>query len=259
MLIDTHSHLNFKDFDKDRDEVIKRSLEGDVWFINIGNDYQSSEQVVKIAEKYQQGIFAAIGLHPLDVNKEEFDAEKHRELAKSKKVVAIGEIGLDYLNLDKKDEAEIKNKQKEVLLKQLELAQELDLPVIFHCRKAHNELLKLLEKFQVPSSKLQGVIHCFTGDWKQAKEYLEMGFYLGFNGIIFKMDVSETIKKIPLDRILVETDCPFLTPPMARMKRNEPLNVEYVIQKIAETRNESFKKVAQASFENAQKLFLKNR
>jgi len=184
-------------------------------------------------------------------------------LANSDKVVAIGEIGLDYF----KDYAVFKEKQKKVFLEQLELAKELNLPVIFHCRKAHQDLIEVLKsqipnpksqinhKFQILNSKLRGVIHCFTGDWNQAKQYLDMGFYLGINGIIYKRDLKEVIEKTPLEKILIETDCPYLTPPQAGVERNEPVFIKYIIQDIAKIKNLDFQKVAETTFQNAKNLF----
>lgn len=259
MLIDTHAHLNFKAFDKDRDEVIKRCLENDVWVINASSNYETSKLSCELAEKYPQGVFASVGLHPIHVKDEEFDVSKYRELAKSEKVVAIGETGLDYMYSQQE-------KQKQVFLEHLALAKELNLPVIFHCRKAHNDMIEILRG----QSDFRGVVHCFTGTWEQAEEYLDMGLYLGFNGIIFKFNIDEIIKKTPLDRMLVETDCPFLIPPGLPKElssfqqqegakllpdRNEPIYVKYVAQKIAEIRNEPLEKVTEATTRNAKKLF----
>jgi len=244
MLIDTHAHLNFNAFKDDFDQVIKRSLDGNVWMINVGSNFKTSKRAVEIAEKYK-GVYAAIGLHPIHAE-EEFDIEKYKELAKSDKVVAIGEIGLDYY----KDYGLFKEKQKEVFLQQLDLAKELELPVIFHCRMAHNDLLEILK-----GTKFQGVIHCFTGDWRQAKEYLDMGFYLGVNGILYRLNLKEVIEKIPLDRILIETDCPYLTPPKSETERNEPIFLKYIVQEIAKIKNLDFQKVAQAATKNAKRLF----
>jgi len=246
MLIDTHAHLNFKAFDKDRNEVIKRCQENDVWVINASSNYETSKMAIELAEKYPQSFFASVGMHPIHVGEEDFDIAKYRELAKSKKVVAIGETGLDYM-YPKQEE------QKKVFLEHLELAHELNLPVILHCRKAHDELLDILTSLNIDI--LFGAVHCFTGRWKQAQQYLDMGLHLGFNGIIFKFDVTEVIKKTPLNRILVETDCPYLTPPDAKVERNEPIFVKYVIQRIAELRGESFEKIANAAAHNAIELF----
>jgi len=150
-------------------------------------------------------------------------------------------------------------------LKQLKLAVDLNLPVIFHCRMAHDDLIETLNKQRTTNSEqLKGVIHCFTGSWEQAGQYLDMGFYLGFNGIIFKLNLDEIIKKTPLEKILIETDCPYLTPPLPAevltkagpMKgRNEPLYVKYVAQKIAQIKNLSSEEIAKITSENAKKLF----
>jgi len=255
MLVDTHAHLNFEDFDKDREEVIRRAFEGGIKaIINVGTNYKTSKKAVEIAEKYDKGVFAAIGLHPIHTD-EGFDYEKYKELGRSKKVVAIGEVGLDYWRKpeDKEEFKIFQEKQKEILLKQLSLANDLNLPVIFHCRKAHDDLIKILHG--TAPSKLKGVVHCFTGKWQQAEKYLEVGFYLGFNGIIFKLNLNDVIKKTPLDRILIETDCPFLTPPDFSEKRNNPLGVRYVAQRVAEIKNITFEEVAEKTTKNAEKLF----
>jgi len=255
MLIDTHAHVNFKDFKNDANEVIQRSLDNNVWMINVGSQYATSKRAVEMAEKYPEGVYAAIGLHPIHSG-EEFSYEKYKDLAKSKKVVAIGEIGLDY----KSEYVSFKERQKEVLIKQLDLAKELNLPVILHCRMAHDDLLEIISNFQFPISK-PGVIHCFTGSWVEAEKYLKMGFYLGFNGIIFKLNLDEVIEKTSLDRILIETDCPYLTPlpAVASAKagplRNEPLYVKYIAEKIAKLKNITLEEVAEATTKNAKKIF----
>ncbi len=243
MLIDTHSHLNFNAYKDDSEEVIKRSLEDDIWLINVGSQYSTSKRAIEIAERYPEGVYAAIGLHPIHAA-DGFNHEKYKELAKSSKVVALGEIGLDY----KSEYSSFKEKQKEVLLQQLALSKEIDLPVVLHCRMAHQNLLGLI------SPEIKGVVHCFTGDLEQAKKYLEMGFYLGFNGIIFKLDLDKIIRETPLGRILIETDCPYLTPP-PKASRNEPIYVKYVAEKIAKIKNLSYEKISKITTENAKKLF----
>jgi len=247
MLIDTHSHLNFKAFDKDRDIVIKRSLENNVWQINASSTFDTSKLAVEIAEKYKEGVYASIGLHPIHIKDEEFNVEKYRELAKNNKVVAIGETGLDYMYPERE-------KQKQIFLQHLELAKQLNLPVILHCRKAHNEMLEILKSLKA-RPRVRGVVHCFTGNWTQAKQYLDLGLHLGFNGIIFKHNVDEIIKKAPLNRILIETDCPYLTPPQAETKRNEPIFVKYVAERVVELRGESFEEFTKAVAQNAISLF----
>ena len=269
MLIDTHAHINFASFNKDRKSLIKRCLENDVWMINVGTNLKTSKEVIRIAERYDRGVYASVGLHPINLNtglvkvkfdKDEgthleidFDYEKYKDLARNEKVVAIGEIGLDYYWIPKTvgRKAEFIQKQKDLLEEQLKLAEGLDLPVIFHCRMAHDDLLEILEKYK----GIKGVIHCFTGNWKQAQKYLDLGLYLGFNGIIFKFDVNETIKKTPLERVLIETDSPYLPPPEFKGKRNDPLKVEYVAKRIAELKEIDLKEIAQITSNNAKKLF----
>ena len=256
--IDTHAHLQVDAYDADRDEVIKRTLAADITCINVGTSFETSKKAVELAQKHDS-FYAAIGLHPTDVD-EPFDAQQYRGLAKSKKVVAVGEIGLDYFRppFDKE-------KQKQVFLQQLDLARELNLPVILHCRMAHEDVIDIL-KSQTPmtNSQLRGVVHCFTGTLEQAKKYVELGFYLGMNGIMFKFPLEEVIKNIPLEHLLLETDCPYLTPlpAVALAKagahghiRNEPIFMSYTIQKIAELKNISIEEVATKTTENAKKLF----
>jgi len=246
MLFDTHAHLNFNAYKEDSLKILQRSLDNGVWMVNVGSQYSTSKRAVEMAEKYTEGVYAAIGLHPIHVLEEEFDYEKYKNLALSgsQRVVTLGEIGLDY----KPEYVSFKELQRTVLGQQLKLAEELGLPVIFHCRMAHDDLINTLD------TKLRGVIHCFTGTWKQAERYLKMGFYLGFNGIIFKLNLDEIIKKIPLDRILIETDCPYLTPP-PMTGRNEPISVKYIAEKIAKIRELSYKEISQITTENAKKLF----
>lgn len=268
MTIDSHAHLNFKAFEKDRDEVIEKCLKEKLWMVNIGTKYETSRKAVEIAERYKEGVYAAVGLHPIhavsslvkiktdpeegnfESSGEDFDIENYRFLAESDKVVALGEIGLDYYYRPKTKRklSLFKEKQKEVFLKQLDLAKELDLPVVLHCRMAHDDLLSSLKKHK-------GVIHCFTGDLDKAERYLDLGYLIGLNGIIFKMDLDKVVKEIPLDKILVETDCPYLTPPKAPTGRNEPLFVKYVIEKVASLKGISFEEVSEAAFNNARNLF----
>jgi TatD DNase family protein len=272
-MIDTHAHLNFKAFDKDRDKVIQGCLKENIWMINVGTNFLSSKKAVEIAQEYKRGVYASIGLHPINIEQEvrskkeenikpedilerALDYEKYKKLAQNEKVVAIGEIGLDYYLKPKAKRKlkEFKDKQKEIFLKQLALAEEFDLPVIFHCRMAHPEFMELLKQKFV-NQKIKGVIHCFTGNLEQAKQYLKMGLYLGFNGIIFKLNLDEVIKNTPLDRILVETDSPYLAPPKFNSQRNDPRGVKFVIKKIAQIKNKSFKKIAQITTKNASQLF----
>jgi TatD DNase family protein len=277
MLIDTHAHLNFNAYKEDLNEVIKRALDNNVWMINVGSQYTTSKKTVEIARRYEKGVYAAVGLHPIHLNtglvkikldKEEvafnsreegFDYEEYKELAKNEKVVAIGEVGFDYYWKPKtKRKLELfKEKQKEVFLQQLKLAKEINLPVIFHCRMAHRDLIEfLLNNQEVKPEK--AVAHAFVGNLEELKSYLDLGYFIGFNGIIFKkiegISFEENIKNTPLKRILIETDCPYLTPPQVE-GRNEPLYVKYIVEKIAEIKNISFEEIAKKTCENAKNLF----
>lgn len=290
MLIDTHAHLNFNAFRNDADKVVKRCLENDIWTINVGTKYETSAKAVELAGKYSQGVYAAVGLHPIHLEtglvkikndteeveikttEQALDYAKYKKLAKNSKVVAIGEIGLDYYWKPKsKAKLELfKKKQRSVLSQQLDLTRELNLPVIFHCRMAHEDLIQILQmynKYTGDELLYNGVVHCFTGSWQQAEKFLNMGLYLGFNGIIFKkiagIDFKQIIAKTPLDRILLETDCPYLTPLPAVAKaeagpkpiRNDPLNLKYIAQEVARIKNLDYEQVLSATTANAQKLF----
>jgi TatD DNase family protein len=277
-IIDTHSHLNFNAYKEDGSKVIERCLEEGIWMINVGSQFTTSRRAVRIASNYPQGVYAAVGLHPIhletqlvkikvdpeeiefETREEEFDYQKYKELAQNEKVVAIGEIGLDYYWRPKtKRKKEIfKEKQKQSLALQLKLARELNLPVIFHCRMAHDDLIKFLKENKDLTPK-GGVAHGFVGTVEQLNRYLELGFYIGFNGIIFKsiegIDFEENIKRTPLERMLVETDCPYLTPPQAGKERNEPAFIRYIIERIAEIKKESPERIIEETTKNARKLF----
>ena len=272
-IIDTHSHLNFNAFKNDSDEVIKKTSSCNIWMINVGTKYETSKKAVEIAKNYKEGIYSAVGLHPIYaaaefvkmrtdpdegeflIKEQDFDKEKYKNLAlsDSRRVVAIGEIGLDYYYKPKTTAKleQFKEKQKKVFLEQLDLAKELNLPVILHCRMAHDDVIEILQS----RNEKRGVIHCFTGTLEQAQKYVVMGFYIGINGIIFKLPLDEIIKNISLDNILVETDCPYLTPPMAEEKRNQPIFIKHTIQKIADLKNMSFEEVCEKTSTNAKKLF----
>jgi TatD DNase family protein len=277
LLIDTHAHVNFRDFKEDGDEVIRRALKSGVWTINVGAQYSTSRRAVEYAEKYKEGVYAIVGLHPIHVFEgakekgqggkieerefEELDEKKYMELLENPKTVALGEIGLDYTDQTTEEQ---KEKQKEALVRQLELAQQMDKPVVFHCRKAHDDLIDILMMFQMGcascpmacSPGLKGVIHCFMGRLSQAQKLMEMGFLFGFNGLItYARDYDKVIQALPLERIVLETDCPYLTPEPHRDKRNEPLYVKYVAEKIAEIKRIKFEEVTEQTTKNARELF----
>ena len=258
-MIDSHVHIDFKEFDDDREEVMKRFFDaGGEKMINVGCDLNSSIRSYELA-KNNENIFASAGIHPHDagsVNKSSL--KKLEELVRHYKVIAVGEIGLDYFrNLLSQE------KQIEAFRLQLELADNHNMPLIIHCRDAYNDLIDILKSYQTDG--WHGVIHCFGGSQKIAEEFLELGFYIGFTGTITyykdksklgnKPEIYNVIENIPLDRILVETDCPYLAPVPERGERNEPLLVRYVAEKIAHIRNTSFEEIEKTTSENAKKLF----
>lgn len=265
MLIDTHCHLNFDDFNNDRDEIIGRCLANDIWLINIGVNYKTSQEVIEIAQKYEKGVYATVAIHPHDVTgyekreKEEFDYDKFLELAKNKKVVAIGETGLDYAYCENDEKAQ--KLQREVFIQHLELAKEVNKPIVIHSRRLFPEILEIIKKHRTSNPELRGVLHCYMGRWSYAEEYLKLGFYLSFTGLItYARDYDKVIKNTPLGRILIETDAPYLAPELIRKQdeivRNTPENVKYVVEKIAEIKGISFDDVAEQTTKNAKELFV---
>jgi len=248
MLIDTHAHLDFNHFDKDREEVIKRALEGGVGkIINVGTNLESSRKSLSLAEEFDN-IYAAVSLHPIDVEKEEFNANVWLELAQQEKVVAIGETGLDFFHSSNK------NKQKEIFQKLIEIAKKVKKPLIIHNREADDEILEIISKSELPEKR--GVIHCFSRGYEIAEKFLNLGFLISFTGnITYNKEPPSSVEKVPLEKIMIETDCPFMAPLPFRGKRNEPLYVKYVAEKIAEVKGVSFEKVAEITTQNAKRLF----
>ena len=277
MFIDTHAHVNFNAFKGDADEVIRRALAANTWMILVGAETKTSKRALEYANKFEKGVYAAVGLHPMHTHEqeargddydfttreEEFSYDVYEKLSQFKKVVAVGEIGLDYYHLDKKfDVAAAKQKQKEVFFRQLELAKNLKLPVIIHCRQAHDDMLEILKKFRkdfkdvMIKDKPWGVMHCFSGDEELAWQYFSLGLNISFTGLItFSAKWDDLIRRIPNDKFMIETDCPYMTPEPFRGKRNEPALVKRVAERIAEIKNLSLDKVANISTENARKLF----
>lgn len=254
MLIDTHCHLDFDWFDEDRDAIVERALAAGVAQIVVpGLDLENCRAILALTEKYD-GVFAAVGVHP-NSSAEWQDSwiGVLRDLAQQPKVVAIGEIGLDYY-WDKSPKAV----QHRALALQLELAAELNLPVIIHNRDASADVMQLLSDSPLVGRDNPGVLHSFAADWATAVSALNLGYYLGFTGpVTYKKadDLREIARKVPDDRILVETDAPFLTPHPYRGKRNEPAYVTYVAEKLAEVRGVDTAVFAQQTTANAQRLF----
>lgn len=258
IFFDIHSHLNHPDFNDDWRDVVKKCLDSSIWTIVVGNDMETSGKAVEIAGKHEQGIYATVGLHPTDANLEiGFPSElgnpisKLRELANNPKVVAIGECGLEYFRI--KDEGE-RERQKKIFREQIELAIELDKSLVIHCREAHDDVIKILEEYK--EERLRGDLHFFSGNLEQAKKYIELGFLISFTGVItFAKDYNEVIKNIPLQKIMIETDAPYVAPAPYRGKRNEPAYVVEVAKKIAEIKGVSLEEVAKVTTQNALRLF----
>lgn len=243
-LIDIHCHVDFPDFDQDRGEVIKNTLDSGMWFINVGENIETSNSSIELASQ-NDGVFATVGIHPHNAGR--FCVDVLQELATKSKVVAIGECGMDTVR-----SKTFKNEQEETFVKQVKLAQELDKPLMIHCREAHDEVLDILKSFP----DVRANIHFFSGSWRQAKKYLDLGCSLSFTGVItFARQYDEIIEKIPMDRLMVETDAPFVAPVPYRGQRCEPLYVEKVVKRIAQIRKMSFDEVAERTTQNAIKFF----
>ncbi|MFO0697695.1 MAG: TatD family hydrolase [Nitrospira sp.] len=252
MLIDTHTHLDDARYNDDREAMITRAREAGVEaFLTIGCDLPTSQAAVQLANQYPF-VYASIGVHPHEV-KHIGDSwyDEFRQLATNKKVVAYGEIGLDYhYNHSSPKE------QRERFREQIQLARELRLPVIIHTREAQDDTIAILKEEH--ASEIGGVFHCFSGDAWLAKEGLDLGFYLSFSGILTFQNATalrEIAKHTPLDRVLIETDCPYLTPVPYRGKRNEPAYVSQVAQQLASIHGLPLDDVADQTSKNAKRLF----
>lgn len=253
MLIDTHTHLNDKDLYPDRDKIILDAInEGVKKMIVIGFDYDSSFLAVSITKEYDD-IFASIGIHPTEIDSLiNNDENKLFDLLKEEKVVALGEIGLDYHW--EKDEDK-KERQKEYFIKQIEIANKYNKPVIIHSREASQDTYDILKNHPVNK---KGVIHCFSMSKEMMKEFIKLGYYIGLDGpVTFKnaQSVIEVAKEVPLDRLLLETDCPYMSPTPFRGKRNEPKYLKYILNKIAEVKCMDPVEVERVTTSNAIKLF----
>ncbi|MCK5285610.1 MAG: TatD family hydrolase [Candidatus Pacebacteria bacterium] len=261
--IDTHAHLDMEDYNEDREELIKKLQEENIGVITIGVNKKTSFEAVGFANQYEN-VYATIGYHPIDA-KEEFKEEDFVELVKNKKVVGVGECGLDYFHLEgdhayRQASFETESqKQKENFKKQIDFAVKYDLPLVIHCRDAHEKVIEILEAKKLEyGKKLRGVIHFFSGGIIEAEQYLKLGFYFSFGGVItFSSDYDEVLKFIPIERILPETDAPFVAPVPYRGQRNEPLYVKEVYKKMAELKNMDLEEIRVVLLENIYKLFIK--
>lgn len=252
MLFDTHTHINVNQFDEDRDEVIRRAREAGVKeMVVVGFDNETIDAAMKLAESHDF-IYAAVGWHPVDaVDMRDDDLNRLEELTKHPKVVALGEMGLDY-HWDKSP----KEVQKEVFRKQIALAKKTNMPIVIHNREATEDIVQILK--EEDASEVGGIMHCYSAGLDEAKQCLDMNFYISFGGpVTFKNAKlpKEVAKEIPLDQLLVETDCPFLCPHPYRGKRNEPAYVKFVAEKIAELKGISLEELAEKTSDNARRLF----
>ena len=302
LLVDIHSHVNFAAFREDGDLVLQRALEKNIWVFNIGSQFDTSKRAVEYAEKYEKGVYAIAGLHPIHLEEQEVDEEETRfktkgeifdrdaylKLAQHPKVVGIGECGLDYFRIapaltadnffgaaSKQPgalppqklpqfalEQEIKTRQREALIWQIALANEVGKPVMFHVRAskddpedAHFDLIEIIKKHPPKSG---GDVHCFSGSKEVASKFLELGLHLSFTGIVTFRNAEalrDVVRYVPLDRMMVETDSPYLAPEPFRGKRCEPSYVEYTARKVAEVKGVTFEEVATKTTEKAMRLF----
>ena len=247
-IFDTHCHYDDEVFDGDRDELLIRQVDFGVdKILNCAVDIESCEKIVSMVEKYNF-IYGACGIHPSYSKyyyKTDYIDNLYRFHSENKKILAVGEIGLDYFYKDLDVSV-----QKEVFMEQLKLARDIDKPVVIHCRDAHQDTLNIVKKFM----PLRGVIHCFSGSLDIAKEWVKLGFYLGISGIVtFKnaVKILDVVREIPIKHLITETDCPYLSPVPHRGKRNESINIEHIIRKIAEVKNEDFYEIADTLYRNA--------
>ena len=252
-LIDTHAHIDVEAFDADRAAVVDRALENGVEaIINMGDTLESSARSVQLTEEFP-AVYAGVGIHP----EEAFpmtgaDDDRLAAWAALPKVVAIGEIGLDYYWEKDSEKREL---QKRIFIRQLDLARQLHLPVCIHDRDAHGDTLAILK---TEGRGIRGVLHCYSGSMETARELLKLGWYLGIDGpLTFKnaAKLPEIVRALPADRILVETDCPYMTPAPFRGKRNEPAFVKYIAQRAAEIRAESPEEFSIKTRQNARDLY----
>ncbi|NMA01906.1 MAG: TatD family hydrolase [Clostridia bacterium] len=252
MLFDTHAHIEDKSFLGEEDQVIKRAQEAGVSLIlTIGYNYRHSIKAIELANKYDM-VYATVGLHPHDAKyADQTFWDNLRKMADNPKVVALGEMGLDYYR-----DRSPRDIQREVFRTQINLARELKKPIVIHDRDAHQDVLDIIKEEKV--NEIGGVFHAYSGSWEMAKIVLDLGLYIAIGGpVTFKnaRKVLEVAEKVPLDRLVLETDCPYLTPHPYRGKRNEPAYVKLVAEKIAEIRGISFEEVAHATKANGMRLF----
>ncbi|MBI4591840.1 TatD family hydrolase [Candidatus Uhrbacteria bacterium] len=279
-LIDSHCHVHFNAYREDMEEVIKRTLDCGVFMITVGTQKDTSKYGLEVAQRHE-GMWATVGLHPnhtveqefwdddelppeeqttpkIKTRAEAFDMRYYRELAMHPKCVGIGEFGLDFYRIPEGvDRAQVIRRQEETMRAQFDLATEVNKPIVIHCRDAYpQQAIMIREAIGAGKLARRGVIHCFSGTLEEAQAFIDLGFYISFSGILtFAKNLQEVAKVLPLDRLLVETDAPYLTPAPDRGKRNEPWRVEYVAQKLAELKGVTFEEVAEQTVKNTKQIF----
>lgn len=254
-LADTHAHIDVGQFDEDRDAVVQRAAQAGLWrIVNMGDSMESSQSSVEIANQYDM-VYTGVGIHPEEAREmTQADDDQLAAWAKMPKTVAIGEIGLDYYW---EKDAGKRQLQREVFIRQLDLARQLHLPVCVHNREAHGDMMDILRR---EAKGMVGVMHCFSGSLEIAQELIRMGWFIGVDGpLTFKnaAKLPEIVQRLPLEQIVIETDCPYMAPAPFRGKRNEPALVYYVAAKLAQLRGEALEKVARQTTQNVLELYPK--
>lgn len=254
-MIDAHGHLEDEAFDDDRDEILSNLKEDGVdYFFNCGSNVDSSNMAVEFTKKYEN-VYAIVGIHPLDADTfNEENLEKIKKLTENEKVVAIGEIGLDAHY----DDAPSHEKQLEAFNAQLDLAEELNLPVVIHSRDNHKATYDILKERKENNEDFKCLLHCYSGSVEMLELYMELGFFISLGGVTtFKnaKTPKEVAKEVPIDRLLLETDCPYMTPEPHRGKRNEPRYVRHTANNIANLRGITFEELVKATDENTLKFY----
>ncbi len=268
---DVHTHTQFAAYADDRDVVIRRALDAGVWMVNVGTQKDTSRDALDLAARYSEGVYATAGLHPVHTARsyhdaqelgtedkgftsrgEEFDYAYYKELARDKKTVAIGECGLDYYRL----EQDTKIRQQKVFEDQIALSRDVRKPLMIHCRNAFEDIINMLRARRSELNATPGIIHFFTGTKENARDLLDLGFSFSFGGVItFARDYDDVVRFIPIERIVLETDAPYITPVPYRGKRNEPMYVSEVAKKLGEIKTLSHENTVRVTGDNAISLF----
>jgi len=268
-LVDSHAHMQFTDYDEDRAQVIQRALDNGIWIVNAGSNLENSKIAIKLADEYKDGVYTTVGIHPSEVE-EGFNKEKMRLMALHPKCVAIGECGLEYTSRVRLAEigfSEIDNKeaQAELFIHHINLSHETSKPLVIHCRDAYEDLYEILKRNENLLIKDRpALMHFFSGNIAEAEKFLELGCIFSFGGAATfppkpnQTDFISLIKILPMQAIVLETDCPYVAPEPFRGKRNEPSYITYVAEKIAEIKGISLQEIAEQTTENALKFFAIN-